>query len=206
MRRRLLMSAALVGMVASGCTGTGTDTADVAVDSQSSSTTVITATEAASSTTTTEASTTTTVGVAEALDDEWPVTIDLDLGTESFTAEGSDIDDGLFCSGGSVILIFEDASPTTAYWDIELKCEDGSGSFAVSAETFFEPDEDGELMVQDPVTGAFSMVENGGWWIVEDAIGDYAGITNVRSIGYQEISVTDFGLHQTMYGRLKRDS
>ena len=112
---------------------------------------------------------------SDASDDEWPVTIVLDLMNETFKAEGSDIDDGLFCPVGSVHLVFEDSSPTTFYWDIELRCEDGSGSFAVSTENTLEPDEDGEIMFEDPDTGELGFVENSGWWIVEDAIGDYAG-------------------------------
>jgi hypothetical protein len=139
-------------------------------------------------------------------DDDWPVTIVVNLETETFTAEGSDIGEGLFCSTGSVIMIFEDSSPTTFYWDIELKCEDDSGSFAVSAETFLEPDESGEILHEDPETGELAFVENSGWWIIEDANGDYTDVTNVQSIGYQELSVDLEGIYQTMYGRLKMDS
>ena len=205
MRRKLLLAFVLPTLlIAGGCSATSAESADTTTSL--STTATETTTKTVPPTTQTE-TTTTAVAVTDSPDDEWTVTIMMDLDTETFTAEGSDIDDGLFCPVGSAILIFEDSSPTTAYWDVELKCDDGSGSFAVSTETFFEPDYDGELLIEDPDTGAFSFVKNSGWWIVEDAIGDYTGITNVRSIGYQELSINaDFGIYQTMYGGLKRDS
>jgi len=207
MRRRLLMSAALIGMVVPGCTGTGTvaTSADVSVDSQSSSTTVITATVVASSTTTTEISTTTTVAVADTSDGEWPVTIVLDLESMTFTAVGTDVEDGLFCPDGSATELSEERYSTTYYWEVELMCGDGSGSFVVSADSSFGGARYEEWRVVSPDTGAWWVVENSGWWRIDSALGDYEAVKQVDTVGYQELAGGSDWAIQTFYSDLSTD-